>query len=90
MSPLQAQEELSGTTTGEPLMQRKHRLTTARHRLAAAQFDLFAPPSVTQPSLQLEWQHLPEDTREAVTKLMVRLLLEHGRGDRRKRGRGDV
>ena len=47
----------------------------------AQQCDLFGPArGADDPPL---WHMLPEETRRAVTSLMARLILEHGRGDRR-------
>jgi hypothetical protein len=66
-------------------MRRTHRLAFS-HRAAAEQFDLFGPPGTTQPTPGLEWQQLPEEARETVTRLMARLLVDHGRGDRRPPG----
>jgi hypothetical protein len=34
----------------------------------------------------LEWQQLTEEARETMTRLMARLLVDHGRGDRRPPG----
>jgi hypothetical protein len=45
------------------------------------QFDLFGPPR-TSGDLPT-WRTLPEETRRAVMSLMMRLILDHGRGDRR-------
>jgi hypothetical protein len=63
------------------------------HRAAAEQFDLFGLPDAKHPTPELEWQQLPEETRETVTRLMARLLVDHGRRDRRPNsagGRHDV
>jgi len=35
------------------------------------------------PTPELEWRQLPEETRGTVTRLMARLLVDHGRSDRR-------
>ena len=48
------------------------------------QLDLFVRPvavNCEQPAPA--WRQLPEETRRAATGLMARLLLEHGRADRR-------
>lgn len=58
------------------------------HRLAAEQFDLFAPLDATHSPPGLKWEQLPEETRETVTRLMARLLVDHACGDRRPRGAG--
>jgi hypothetical protein len=49
------------------------------------QFNLFGPfgtASCARPG-RPAWSLLPDETRRAVTGLMVRLILEHGRVDRR-------
>jgi hypothetical protein len=66
-------------------MQHKHRLPLS-HRAAAEQFDLFGPPGTTQPPPGLEWQQLPQEARETVTRLMARLLVDHESGDCRPPG----
>jgi hypothetical protein len=46
------------------------------HRTRTTQFDLFAAPggeAVPTPA----WGALPEEARSALTRLMVRLILEH-------------
>jgi hypothetical protein len=53
------------------------------HRAAAEQFDLFGLLGAKHPTPEREWRQLPEETRETVTRLMARLLVDHGRGDRR-------
>ena len=58
----------------------------------AQQGDLFGPArAADDPPL---WRMLPEETRRAVTSLMARLILEHGRGGDRRPARteaaGDV
>jgi hypothetical protein len=73
-------------------MRHKHCLPPG-HRVTAEQFDLFDPPGATQPTPAVEWRQLPEEARETVTRLMARLLVDHGRGDRRPGsagGRRDV
>jgi hypothetical protein len=73
-------------------MRHKHCLPLS-HRATAEQFDLFDPPRAKQPTPGLEWRQLPEEARETVTRLMARLLVVHGRGDRRPGsagGRRDV
>jgi hypothetical protein len=45
------------------------------------QFDLFS--SLTAETVQAPpWQALPEETRRRLTRLMVRLILDHVDGDR--------
>jgi hypothetical protein len=83
--PVSGAKGLPGINPGEPPMRRKDRPST-RHRLAAPQLDLFPPPHGMQSCPDLAWEKLPEDTRERLTKLMARLLLEHGRGDRDSAG----
>ena len=51
------------------------------------QLDLFGlpdPAGLDQPVPS--WRVLPEETRRAVTEMLVRLLLDHGRVDRRPIG----
>ena len=48
------------------------------------QFNLFGPfGTASCARLGPAWSLLPDETRRAVTGLMVRLILEHGRVDRR-------
>jgi hypothetical protein len=61
------------------------------HRTRTAQFDLFAAPGdemVPMPA----WGALPEETRRALTRLMVQLILDHAdnHGPGRKEARHDV
>lgn len=45
------------------------------------QFDLFGPARTSgDPPM---WCTLPDETRRAVMSLMMRLILDHGNGDRR-------
>lgn len=45
------------------------------------QFDLFqAPHDAEAAPLPPQWQALPAETREALTNLMVRLILDHADG----------
>ena len=63
------------------------------HQAAVKQLDLFGLPGAEHPTPVFEWQQLPEETRQTVTGLMVRLLVDHQRRDRRPRStgrRGDV
>ena len=60
------------------------------HRPRTTQFDLFAAPggaAVPTPA----WGALPEETRRALTCLMVQLMLDHADGARGpKEARDDV
>jgi hypothetical protein len=46
------------------------------------QFDLFAQPGDGGPLRMPDWQALPAETQQALTNLMVRLILEHARDGR--------
>jgi hypothetical protein len=46
------------------------------------QFDLFSNPNDTETTQMPHWQALPVETRLTLTKLMVRLILDHVDGDR--------
>jgi hypothetical protein len=52
------------------------------YQAAVKQLDLFGLPGAKHPLPEFEWRQLPEETRETVTGLMVRLLLDHQRRDR--------
>ncbi|MDP2621435.1 MAG: hypothetical protein Q8P46_14900 [Hyphomicrobiales bacterium] len=57
------------------------------------QFDLFSNPHDAEAAQTPQWQALPVETRQVLTKLMVRLILDHADGDRtpeRKEMRHDV
>ena len=63
------------------------------HQAAVKQLDLFGLPGAKHQTPQLEWQQLPEETRQTVTGLMVHLLVNHQRRDREPSsmgGGGDV
>ena len=63
------------------------------HPAAVKQLDLFGLPGAKYPTPEFEWQQLPEETRQMVTGLMVRLLVDHQRRDRGPSSterRGDV
>jgi hypothetical protein len=63
------------------------------HQAAVKQLNLFGLPGAKHPTPEFEWQQLPEKTRETVTGLMVRLLVNHQRRDRGPSSmgrRGDV
>jgi hypothetical protein len=61
-----------------PRPRRDHRHIHSQTR----QLDLFGPPCADGPPAPA-WSALPETIRRRATSLMVRLLLEHGRDDRR-------
>ena len=64
-------------------MRHQSQRPTTNHR-PVHQLDLFGLPDPTgfaQPHPL--WGVLPEETRQLVTELMVRLLLDHGHVDRR-------
>ena len=52
-------------------------------RSRPGQFDLFAQPSDGSPPRMPDWRTLPAETQQALTNLMVRLILEHVHGDPR-------
>ncbi len=59
---------------------RHRRLVTQAHD---PQFDLFGPRGLARHARsEPTWRLLPDETRRAVTSLMVRLILEHGSADR--------
>jgi hypothetical protein len=59
------------------------------HRPTTYQFDLFARVSDTDTMTETpQWQALPVETRRSVTKLMVRLILDHASADRAGRQEG--
>jgi len=63
------------------------------HQAAVKQLDLFGLPGAKHTTPEFDWQQLPEKTRETVTGLMVRLLVDHQRRDREPSStgrRGDV
>ena len=63
------------------------------HQAVVNQLDLFGLPGSKHPTPEFAWQQLPEKTRETVTGLMARLLIDHQRRDRGPRStgrRGDV
>jgi hypothetical protein len=47
-----------------------------RRQPTPQQLDLFARPSDVEP-VPLHWQMLPEEVRGTLTKLMIRLILDH-------------
>ncbi|ODR93365.1 hypothetical protein [Sinorhizobium alkalisoli] len=46
------------------------------------QFDLFSGLHSGRTAAMPQWQELPEGTRQALTALMVRLLIDHANGGR--------
>lgn len=50
------------------------------------QLDLFGPMGRTCPLQTPQWQNLPCQTRNEVTMLVVRLLVEHGRRQSKEPG----
>jgi hypothetical protein len=55
---------------------RRQRSLRHQHQSRTQQFDLFGEPdgdAVQRP----QWQALPNETRQALTDLMVRMILDH-------------
>jgi hypothetical protein len=52
------------------------------HKPKTYQLDLFSSPRDAETSQTPPWQALPEQTRRTLTKLMVRLILDHADGER--------
>jgi len=50
--------------------------------LTTYQFDLFSDPHDAEAAQMPQWQALPAETRRRLTKLMVRLILDHAGGER--------
>jgi hypothetical protein len=51
-------------------------------RSTARQFDLFVPAAKTNADQVLpQWQTLPEQTRQTLTSLLARLILDHTSAD---------
>lgn len=50
------------------------------------QLDLFAPPVARGTTPMPDWRALPAATREALTALIARLILNHVHGERRADG----
>lgn len=46
----------------------------------SCQFDLFSHPQDAGTAQTPQWQTLPVETRQALTKMMVRLILDHVSG----------
>src|SRR5258705_11190525 len=47
------------------------------HQAVVKQLDLFGLPGSKHPTPEFAWQQLPEKTRETVTGLLARLLIDH-------------
>jgi hypothetical protein len=80
------------TRTGELPVRHKY-CRRLSDQAAAKQLDLFGLPDAKDSNLEFEWQQLPQEIRETVTRLMVRLLVDHQPGDRQPSSaerRGDV
>ena len=52
------------------------------HQPTTYQFDLFSSQHDAEAAQTPPWQALPEETRLRLTKLMVRLILDHLDGER--------
>jgi hypothetical protein len=52
------------------------------HQPTTDQFDLFSKPNDADTMQTPQWQALPAETRQSVTKLLVSLILDHVDGDR--------
>jgi hypothetical protein len=65
-------------------MRRQHKFRH-RHRSGTQQFDLFREPGGDGATQRPEWRSLPMQTREALTELMVRLILDHAKESCRPR-----
>jgi hypothetical protein len=58
---------------------RRFREMPMRRRPTPQQLDLFAHPTGTDP-VPPDWQALPQEARVTLTKLLVRLILDHAAG----------
>jgi hypothetical protein len=52
-----------------------------------AQFELFEPSDRSKIKAMPDWRNLPFQTREVITEMMVRLLMEHAQEPARTEGR---
>lgn len=62
-------------------------------QLKTCQFDLFSNPHALDTAQTPQWQALPSEARRALTKLIVRLILDHvdgGGASGRQEARHDV
>jgi hypothetical protein len=81
MRRFRLQDGLLTTGIGEMSMPRQR--TAHRHpRSKTHQLDLFARPDDSVAARTPEWGMLPAQTRQALTGLMVRLILDHADGER--------
>jgi hypothetical protein len=48
-----------------------------QHQSRTQQFDLFGEPDGDGAAQRPQWQALPNETRQALTDLMVRMILDH-------------
>src|SRR6266498_3601892 len=76
MPRVRAQRESLTTRIGERPMRRQHNLRH-QHRRRTQQFDLFGERGSDGVAQRPEWRTLPMQTREALTDLMERLILDH-------------
>jgi hypothetical protein len=81
------QGRVPAARTGELPVPHKYRRSFS-HQAAGEQLDLFGLPGAKYSTLEFEWQQLPEEIRETVTRLMVRLLFDYQRGDRQPNSAG--
>jgi hypothetical protein len=79
---IRVQDGSLATRIGETPM---HRRDSVRHHLQSLthQFDLFAPPVGDGATPAPDWRTLPAATRQALTTLIARLILEHMHGGSR-------
>ncbi len=57
------------------------------HHSKPAQFELFELSDIAKTMTMPDWQTIPFQTREVLTGLMARLLMEHAQEPARKQGR---
>ena len=81
MPLLLVQGKAPATRIGELPVRHKYRRPPS-HQAVVNQLDLFGLPGSKHPTPEFAWQQLPEKTRETVTGLMARLLIDHQRRDR--------
>jgi hypothetical protein len=61
----------------------RERLQAASYYVKEANgFDLFSNPHGAEMTQTPQWQTLPVETRRTLTRLMVRLILDHADGER--------
>jgi len=66
---------------------RRHQRLHHHHRTRTQPFDLFGEPSRDDTVPTPQWRTLPTQTREALTDLMMRLILDHAAGSHRPQAR---